>query len=378
MKIRMKFFSIIGLLCASFPAFGIESKAKQAFLIDMTTNTVLFEKNANENMFPSSMTKMMTLYLLFERLHSGALKLTDTFRVSKKAWKTGGSKMFVQEGTYVDVENLVRGIATVSGNDACIVVTEGLFGSDEAGAVEMTKKARELGMRDTVFKNSTGLPDPEHITTSFDLAILGRRLIEDFPEFYHYVGEREFTYNGIKQKNRNESLSSNLVGVSIDGIKTGRTDLAGYGITLSAKEKDRRLLLVVNGYKTMKERTQDAEYLIKWGLREFDVYRFFRAGNIVTDAQVWLGNHPTVPLVTQEDVAITLPRNVYSRVKLEVIYTGPVEIPIQKGQKIGELIISAPNFLPKTVDLFAAHDVQKAPFFKRIPAAIYYLIWGKN
>ena len=371
----MRIFFIFSFVIYSFAALGIESKSKQAFLIDMTTNTVLFEKNAHEKMFPSSMTKMMTLYLLFERLHSGALKLTDTLPVSKKAWKTGGSKMFVQEGTYVDVENLIRGIATVSGNDACIVVTEGLFGSDEAGAIEMTQKAKDLGMMDTVFKNSMGLPDPEHVTTSSDLAILGQKLIKNFPEFYHYFGEKEFVYNGIKQQNRNASLSNAF---GIDGIKTGHTELAGYGITLSAQEKDRRLLLVVNGYKNMKERTQDAEYLIRWGFKEFDVYRFFRAGNIVTDAEVWLGNHPTVPLVTQEDVAITLPRNVYSRVKLEVVYKGPIEIPIQKGQKIGDLVISAPNFAPKTVELFAAHDVVKAPFFKRIPAAIYYLIWGKN
>ncbi len=366
--------TLLTLLLLSLSAFGIESKAKQAFLIDTTTGTPLFEKNADEKMFPSSMTKIMTLYILFEKLSTGTLKLTDTFLVSEKAWKTKGSKMFVQAGTKVDVENLVKGIATVSGNDACVVAMEGLFGSEETAAVEMTKKALEMGMKNTVFKNSNGLPDPEHVTTCMDLAILAKRLIEDFPQYYHYVGEKEFTYNGIKQPNRNTLLGE----MGVDGIKTGKTDLAGHGITLSAKQKDRRLVLVVNGYKTQKERTQDAGYLLNWGFKEFDMYRFFQKGSIVTDAEVWLGNHPTVPLVTNEDISITLPRNVYSRVKLEAIYNGPLEIPVKKGQKIGKLLIHIPNTPDRSVDLFAAHDVCGAPFFKRIPAAIHYLIWGKN
>ena len=364
------------LICfLPFQAFGIESKAKQAFMIDLSTKTVLFDKNSKELMFPSSMTKMMTLYMIFERLRSKSLKLEDTFKVSEKAWKVEGSKMFLQVDSKVTLENLIRGISTVSANDACITFMETLFGSEEEGAKEMNKKAKELGMKNTTFQNSTGLPHPEHTTTAFDLALLGDRLINDFPEYQNYLAEAEFEFNGIKQKNNNTLLKSDL---GVDGIKTGHTKAAGYGITLSAKQKNRRLILVVNGYKTKKERVQDSEQLLSWAFREFDVYKFFPQGTVINVADVWLGNYATVPLIAHEDVMLTLPRNVYSSVKMEIVYQGPLDPPIQKDQYVGDLIITAPNFQPRVIPLYAAHDVGHAPFFKRIPAAIHYLVWGKN
>ena len=244
------------------PAQALETRAREAFLIDVTTGTVLLEKDADVSMPPASMSKIMTAYLVFGALKEGRISLDDKLPVSEKAWRKGGSKMFVEVGSEVSVEDLLRGVIVQSGNDACIVLAEALAGSEEAFAEQMTRKAREIGMEGSTFTNSTGWPDPNHRMTARDLAILAERMVQDFPDFYHYYSEREFTYNGIRQGNRNPLLYKNL---GADGLKTGHTEEAGYGLTASAERDGRRLVLVINGLESIKARSEEAERLIASG-----------------------------------------------------------------------------------------------------------------
>ena len=252
---------------ASQPARAYETSAGQAILVDANTGTVLFEKNADEITFPSSMTKLMTIYLVFAHLADGSLHLDDELPVSEKAWRMQGSKMFVEVGTSVRVEDLLRGVVVQSGNDATVVLAEGLAGSEEAFAVEMTEMAQELGMTNSVFRNASGWPDPDHVSSARDLAILAQRTIEDFPQYYHYYAEEVFVWHDIEQHNRNPLLY-NTPGA--DGLKTGHTEAAGYGLTASAERDGRRLILVVNGLASTQERASEGQRLIEYGFREFE------------------------------------------------------------------------------------------------------------
>ena len=255
------------------PLSALETPSKQAILIDMTTDTVLFSKNADELMTPSSMSKIMTIYKLFGRLKDGGLSLTDTFSVSEKAWRKKGSKMFVSLKSRVKIEDLIRGIIVQSGNDATIVVAEGLSGTERTFAEELNSSAKKLGMTNSNFTNASGWPDPGHETTARDLAILAAATIRDFPEYYHYYAETTFTYNGIKQGNRNPAIYQNI---GADGLKTGHTEAGGYGLTASAIRKDRRLILVINGLASKKIRAIETERLFDWGFREFSNYSLFK------------------------------------------------------------------------------------------------------
>lgn len=360
-------------LWVTAPASAIETKAKQAILVDDTTGTVLFEKNADELVPPSSMSKIMTIYMVFERLAEGRLKLDDTFLVSEKAWRKGGSKMFVEVGKEVSVENLIQGIIVASGNDACIVVAEGLSGSEEAFAEEMTARAREIGLKASTFKNASGWPEEGHLVTMRDLAWLAHRTIQDFPQYYGYYSEKNFTYNGIKQGNRNPLLYRNT---GSDGLKTGHTKVAGYGLTASAVRNGRRLILVVNGLGSMRERAQESQRLLDWGFREFNNYTLLSAGAPVAEADVWLGDVPTVPLVTEKDLVLSLSRKARRGMKVTLVYEGPVPAPIPRGSEIAKLVITAPDTPPLEVPLLAGVDVGKLSMFRRIGAAIGYLVWG--
>ncbi|MFQ5784961.1 MAG: D-alanyl-D-alanine carboxypeptidase family protein [Alphaproteobacteria bacterium] len=360
-------------LWVTAPASAIETKAKQAILVDDTTGTVLFEKNADELVPPSSMSKIMTIYMVFERLAEGRLKLDDTFLVSEKAWRKGGSKMFVEVGKEVSVENLIQGIIVASGNDACIVVAEGLSGSEEAFAEEMTARAREIGLKASTFKNASGWPEEGHLVTVRDLAWLAHRTIQDFPQYYGYYSEKNFTYNGIKQGNRNPLLYRNT---GSDGLKTGHTKVAGYGLTASAVRNGRRLILVVNGLGSMRERAQESQRLLDWGFREFNNYTLLSAGAPVAEADVWLGDVPTVPLVTEKDLVLSLSRKARRGMKVTLVYEGPVPAPIPRGSEIAKLVITAPDTPPLEVPLLAGVDVGKLSMFRRIGAAIGYLVWG--
>lgn len=362
------------------PAAAFETLAQQAILVEVTTGEVLFEKNADAPMPPASMSKMMTAYMIFERLKNGGLSLEDTFPVSDDAWrrggaKSGGSTMFLEPGKRVKVEDLIRGIVVQSGNDACIVVAEALASSEKAFAVEMTRKAKQLGLTNTVFKNSNGWPDPEEVTTARDLALLARRTIENFPEYYHYYAEQEFTYNGIRQINRNPLLYKDM---NADGLKTGHTEASGYGLAASAVRDGRRLILVVNGLARKKDRSREPERLLNWGFREFNNYKLFDAGERVTAADVWLGEEAKVPLVIDEQLLITLKRSARPQMRVAVHFDNPVPAPIAKGATVARLVVTAPERAPIEVPLKAGADVERLGLFGRLGAAFKAIIWGES
>ncbi len=369
---------LVAIFLSSGNAWAQKTIAREAILMDVATGAVLFAKSPDKPMPPASMSKLMTVYLLFDRLKDGGLSLDDTFRVSVRAWREGGttsgsSTMFLMPDSQVRIEDLIRGIIVQSGNDACIVVAEGLAGSEGAFAEQMTRRALELGLKGSTFRNATGWPHPEHRMTSRDLATLAIRTIKDFPEYYHYYAEKTFTYNGIKQNNRNPLIWRNM---GADGLKTGHTEKAGYGLVASAKQEDRRLVLVVNGLKTKRDRSRESERLLEWGFREFDNYALFNAGEKVIDAAVWLGKVPEVSLHIQKDVHITLPRRARRGMKVMVKYEGPIPAPIEKGMKLAELEITAPGADPIVVPLVAGRSVGRLGAAGRIGAALRHVLLG--
>ncbi len=365
--------SLVVAVGLSSPLAAFEISAREAILIDETTGTILYQKDADVPTEPSSMTKLMTVYLLFEKLASGTLALDDRLPVSEKAWRKGGSKMFVEVGEHVLVEDLLRGIVVQSGNDASIVVAEGLSGSESEFGKLMTQRARELGMKDTTFRNSSGWPEEGHITTVTDLAHLASRTISDFPQYYHYYAEEEFTYNGIHQSNRNPLLYS---GIGADGLKTGYTRSAGYGVTASAVQGERRLILAVNGFASAAARARESRAIIEWGFREYDTYHLLGAGEEVGRASVWLGNSDTVSLVLAEDLIVTLPQTVRDSLDARIVYEGPVPAPIAEGQEIARLVIEAPGAATVEKPLLAGRDVATPSLFPRMAMALGYLIFG--
>ncbi len=355
------------------PAQSIETPAKQAILIDDRTGAILLTKNAYDPMPPSSMSKLMTLYMVFEQLAAGGLKLDDEFSVSKKAWRMGGSKMFVRVNTQVSIEDLLRGVIVQSGNDACIVLAEGLAGSEDAFVAEMNRKAEEIGLKNSRFVNATGWPADGHEMSPEDLAKLSQLLIHKFPQYYHYFKEKNFKYNKIQQGNRNPLLYKNM---GSDGLKTGHTEAAGYGLTASAVRGERRLILVVNGLKSVSQRARESERLLKWGFREFNNYAMFKSGETVSEAEVWLGEAGTVPLIADGDVTVTLPRKHRANMKVAVVYDGPIPAPIAQGDRIAKLTISTPGSDPTEIPLYAGESVGQLGFMGRVFAALGHLVWG--
>ncbi len=349
-----------------------DTTAKQAILIDFKTGKVLFEKNADQRMPPSSMSKIMTAYMAFKALKENRLQLDSMLPVSQKAWRIQGSKMFVMVGTQVKVEDLLRGMIIQSGNDACIVLAEGIAGSEEQFAELMTNKARDLGLERTVFRNSTGWPHPEHRSTARDMALLARRIIRDFPEYYHYDAEKSFKYNGIDQANRNPLVQKNLA----DGLKTGHTEEAGYGLVASAERAGRRVILMVNGLATMRERAEESERLLEWSFREFENVTLFTAGDVVEQAPVHLGASPTVPLVGGRDIVVTMPRGWRNRAKVTLSYDLPVTAPVLRGARLGQLTVSGPGVPELEVPLLAGADVARLGLPGRAMAVVGRMLRG--
>jgi len=369
---------LVGACLFSGETRALETIAKEAVLVDVQTGAVLFEKNADTPMPPASMSKMMTVYMLFERLRDGRLSLEDKFSVSENAWRKGGAKsgsstMFLVPNKRVKIEDLIRGIIVQSGNDACIVVAEGLSGSEEAFAEEMTERARELGMDNSTFANATGWPHPDQRMSPKDLAKLAKLTIENFPEYYHYYSEKSFTFNGIKQNNRNPLLYKDM---GADGLKTGHTQESGYGLTSTAVRGDRRLVLVVNGLPSKKARASEPERLLEWGFREFNNYHLLKAGDVLENAEVWLGNKPTVPLIVAKDLTLTIQKKSRRKMKVKVSYEGPVSAPIHKGDQIAVLTVSAPDLDTVEIPLLAANDVERLGVFGRLGAAFKYIVFG--
>lgn len=354
---------------------ALETMAKQALMVDYTTGVVLLEKNADELMFPSSMTKIMTAYLIFQKLKEGHIQMDTAFPVSERAWRMGGSKMFVPLNAMVRVEDLLKGIIIQSGNDACIVMAEGMGGSEENFAHEMTQVAHQMGALQTSFKNASGWPDPAHQTTARDLAIIAHRVITDHPEFYSLFGMKEFVYNNIRQWNRNPLLYKNI---GCDGIKTGYTESGGYGIVASMVQGGRRLLLVLNGLPSEQARANEVLKLMTWGMQTFNNYSLFKPGETVDMIPVSLGRENFVSATVPEEVAITVPVFSRKQLRVEVQYNTPIAAPIEKNAALGKLVVYVPSQAqPIEVPLVAAASVNKAGFFKNIRDSISYLIWGK-
>lgn len=373
-----KFIGILFLVLVliSSSAQAMVTKAKQAYMFNAQTGAVLFEFNADQLMPPSSMTKIMTVYLLFEHIKNGEVNLDDEFPVSTLAWRKGGSKMFVEVGSHVRVEDLLRGIIVQSGNDACIVVAEALAGGEDVFAVEMSRKAKELGATNTTFKNSTGWPDPLHLSTAKDLAVITQRLMDTFPDLYKaYFSQPDFTYNKIFQKNR--TLTPGLIKIGADGVKTGSTDAGGYGMVASAVQNGQRITLVINGLKTAAERSLEAENLLSWGFRNFVTPVLFKKGEEVISANVWLGDKTKVPLVLDNDLMVTMPRGSMKNMKVEAVFDEPIDVS-RIGQVVGKVIVTIPDREPIETPLRAVGDVKSAGIYSRLKAALHYLAWGHN
>ena len=343
--------------------------------MDVATGTVLFEKNADGRMAPSSMSKMMTVYQVFDALKEGSLSLDDKFLVSEKAWRKGGSKMYVSVNTRVNVEDLIKGVIVQSGNDASIVIAEGLSGSEDAFALELNELAKTLSMTNSSFVNSSGWPDPDHYTTARDLSKLARATINSFPDYYHYYSQKSFTYSGIKQFNRNPTLYRAL---GADGLKTGRTQTAGFGLAASAIRKDRRLVMVLNGLPSSKARANESARILDWGYRVFDNYPLFKTGETVTDALVWMGESSKVPLLIQQDLTITLPRKARKSMKVTAIFNQPILAPIKIGDKLAVLKVEATGQKSLEIPLFSGADVNRLGILLRFGAAIKYILWGET
>ena len=365
--------SALLILPFAAPGHAVETTAKQAVVIDYDTGNVLFAKNADDSVGPASMTKMMTVYLLFERLKDGRMSLESELPVSKKAWKMGGSKMWVEVGKTAKVEDLIRGIVVQSGNDATIVVAEGLAGTEEAFADEMTEKARALGMENTSFRNASGWPAPDHYTTVRDMAILAMATIRDFPEYYHYYAEKKFTYSKIGQPNRNPLLYKNI---GADGLKTGHTEESGYGLAGSALRDGRRIIMVAHGMGSTRERSEQSERLISWAFREWGQYALFESGETVSEIPVWLGRTETVPVIIKDRFLVSVPRKSRKKMSVKVVHQEAVPAPIAKGDEIAKVVVSAPGMEDVSVPLYAGADVEERGFFGRLGTAIGQLVLG--
>ncbi|HEY4076056.1 MAG TPA: D-alanyl-D-alanine carboxypeptidase family protein [Rhizomicrobium sp.] len=377
------FLSVLLVLAVPAQA-AIETSAEHALLMDAQTGQVLWQKDGLLPMPPASMSKLMTIELLFSRLKDGRVKLTDTFPVSERAWRTQGSKMFVVLGSRIPVEDLVRGIIIQSGNDACIVVAEALGGTVEGFVGMMNKRAKELGLQQSTFVNPDGLPDPPgQLMSALDLAKLARHLINDYPQYYHYFSEREFIWHNIHQPNRDLVLGS-LPGA--DGLKTGHTDAAGYGITISAKRGDQRLILVLNGlrYPQYKndyfpniKRAEEAGRVMDLAFREFRSFPVLTTNQVVGNALVVGGTEASVPVTTAKPLTVTMQVDSHAGMKTQLKIASNLQAPVQVGQKVGVLVVTAPEFPPLTVPVYATQSVSKVGLIGGLWQSIKYAIWKK-
>ena len=358
----------------SKPLFAIDSIAETALVMDISTGEILLDKNSNMRTYPSSMTKIMTVLVAFEKIKNGSLSLDQEFLVSKKAWKMGGSKMFIEVDKRVKVFDLLLGIVVQSGNDASIALAEGISGTEETFAIEMNNLAKKIGLTDTNFVNSSGWPNDNHYTTAKDLALLAKYTVENHPELYQMYELNEFTYNGIKQDNRNPLL---LTFDGADGFKTGYTEAAGYGIVGSAERGGRRLIIVLNGLESSRSRAQESLRLMDWGFNNFELVNFFKKDEVVFQANTWLGKKEKVDLVAIEDIKVSIPKAQLSSANVDVLIEEPIQTPINRGDIIANLQIS---YADKKVSfpLAASESIEQKGFFSRITSALYYIVLGSN
>ena len=371
-------FAILLLTTPAFAQASFDTKAKFAVLMDQESGTVIFQKDADLPMEPASMAKLMTMAVVFHEIRDGRVKLTDEFFVSEHAWRTGGaasggSTMFAVLNSKIMVEDLIRSVIIQSGNDAAIVLAEGIAGSEQSFAALENELAGEIGLTNSHFTNPTGLPDPDMHSTARDLANLARYLIAEFPEYYHYFSEPGMEWNKIKQPNRNSLVE---LGIGVDGLKTGHTEAAGYGSVLSTQEGGRRLVAVVHGLKSMAERTEEGRKLITWGARAFERISAYPAGKIVGYANVYGGASGNVALVGNGELALYLPRGSRKCLQATIVYTGPLMPPVRQGDKVAELRVFCDDTLVQTAPLFAAETVEQGDIVRKAADALKQLALG--
>ena len=360
----------------------VPTVAEYVFVTDFNSGRVLMAKQQDLPMKPASMAKIMTTYVVFDRIAEGSLALSDQFVVSEKAWKMGGSRSFLQAGRSYSLDELLHGVIVQSGNDAAVVIAEGISGSEENFVAEMNMTATKLGMKNTRFTNATGWPHPDLTTTAEDLGILATALIRDFPvetypDLYPIFGKKTYTLNEIKQGNRNPLLyGKSAANSGVDGLKTGYTSESGYGLVASAERDGQRVIMVLNGMASKKERSSESRRLMDFIFREYRDYNFFASGEVIDQAEVWLGEARHVSLVVEEGVSKVLSRSERAKTELSVSWSGPVPAPISKGQKIGELILKTDGQITDRLPLLAAEDVRQLGMLDRIGEALKYLIFG--
>lgn len=364
------------LITTALPATAFETRATAAYVYDLTTGTVLLNKNADSPLPPASMSKLMTLYVAFEAIERGQLRMTDELVVSSHANSFGGSTLFLKTGERVSVEDLIRGIIVLSGNDACVVIAEALSpdGTEGGFARMMTRRAQEMGMTNSTFANSSGWPAAGHRMSMRDLGLLATRLIEDFPEFYPMFSETEFLFDATESANRFNRNPLLTLGVGADGLKTGHTQEAGYGLTGSAKQGDRRVVFVVSGLETTQARAQESEAIVNWAFRQFAERTLADEGQRVATASVWEGAEPVVGLVPADDITVLLPVLAGKSVAAEVVYKGPIQAPIIAGTPLAELVVQPEGLPEQRFDLVAESDVAHGGFLARISTAAMSLI----
>ena len=372
---------IIGVLALASPAAAqMDTPARHAILLDASTNSVLFEKDADTPFPPASMSKLMTVYLAFDAIKQGTIRLDDEVVVSDQAWRdwnNRGSTMFLRARDVVTVADLLRGIIVLSGNDACVVLAEHMAGSEPVFVEWMNAKAKEIGMTGSHFENTNGWPAEGHVMTARDLANLSLRLATEFPNLYPMFAEREYLYKDFERNRYNRNpLLGRFPGA--DGLKTGHTEEAGYGLAASAERDGRRLVLVVAGLSSQNERMRESTRLMQYGYRNFEHYPLFRAGETVDYAEVWLGQEATVPMVVGEDVAITMSRSQRAQMQVKIEYNNPAPAPIRKGDQLGELVIEMPDRGAFRTPLLAGQDVTEVGGLGRIGAAFEYLLFGSS
>ena len=373
-------FSILFLLI-NFKAYSFDIKAPSVILQDFLSGEILYEKDADREIYPASMTKIMTSIIAFEMLKNNEISLDDKFLVSEKAWKlstAGYSSMFIMVGDQVSIENLLRGIIVASGNDACIALAEGIAGSEEEFALIMTSKAKEIGMENTNFSNSSGINDPDNYSTLKDILIMSNYLIQNFPNYYRYFNEKEFTWDRtggdpITQGNRNPLLYKNI---GADGIKTGYLAVEKYSLASSVERNGRRLVAVSSGFKTKKDRSKESMKLHMWGFTNFDTIKISQNKESISEFDVWLGKQTKVNGYVKDDIYKTIKKGRKKDLKVMVEYDGPIKAPISKDQEIGLLKIYYKNELIDERKIFSISKVKKVNLLSRIAKSVNYLIWG--
>ena len=372
MRFLLRLVAVLSVL-AGFPAYALETPARAALVFDYDTGTVLLAKNADEPLPPASMSKLMTLNMVFEALEAGRITLDEKFSVSEHAMSIGGSSMFLNTQDRISVDDLIKGVIVLSGNDASVVLAEGLGGTEAEFSRQMTVRARELGMMNSNFVNATGWPGEGQVMSARDLVFLARRLIKEFPQYYAYFAMREFGFDGRTPDNRFNRNPLLALDIGADGLKTGHTNEAGYGLVGSAVRNGRRVIVMITGMESSAARSSEAERLMSWAFREFSMNTLFEGEAEIARADVWLGQATQVGMAPVEDISLLLSYRTLPDIKAEVVFENPIEAPITKGEMLGELVIDIPDIGIQRFPLAATADVASAGFFDRFKAAFTIL-----